>query len=712
MTNEIIIPMNYSTITDIKTYTLSEVIDNIIFGKQSGEIISLSTNQRLFIKTKENIVNFFEYTYEGLPVPPIQIAKQTLKYFEDNKFEAYEFDADIKTIGRNASGLDRKKIDTNKQLNIINLVTDGQQRLTMSLILFYGSFDGLDAYLNLDKFVYNNTKQQYLPKFSITFLDSSDNDNNTIMKKGNYIKLKDVRNWKGMSIDEIVDRLSINYSLKDTECTRNIIENLYNYYFKYDFFKFDCRSNLSKDDIDRSFMAQNFYNDGVKQAALIWGYFNSKIELHDNALDKLSKIMMSIGGKDVATIKDISSRIINMCVGIKTSFNKLLNQKENEKRGLSEEIDILKDNMDNINVMINRLDNLVSYNKEIHPKVLMTIKMLGDDEKLGIYVALLAGLLYGDDYDSTLKINGETSFLLDVLISMTSIFDHIDKEKSEKYADIRRFYNLILSKKGKSKFNTKNVDESFKELFNKSIKPSILGKDLLNNKFDAKRKKNILSASYGDIVTERVMKDFTNVATEFEHNLADKIFNYKRKIKQSLKDEKVFNGKSFADIHHFNSDTNSIIFNEFYSILKDFGDSAMNGSVLSKSFNASLQDKPVLDKVQYAYTQGFKKNYLDVLGLLPYLNDYEYEDFTTVSHTIRLWFISYVRYVNRSLEVNNYIEVKLKENISTISINEIKKNFISLITNKDDGTKRVNDTSLLKFIESEVDFVINAGIFK
>ena len=706
-------PMDYNKITDIKTYTPFEVVNHIMYGRTTGDILSLASNQRLFIKTKDNIVNFFEYTYEGLPVPSIQIANQTLEFFNAHNFDGYEFDSDIKTTGRSASGLDRKKIETNKQIKRINLVTDGQQRLTMNMILFQGSLDGKEAYINLDKFVYNPFKKVYLPKFSIIFLDSSDNDNINIFKKGNYVKLKDVNNWKDMHIEEIMKRIESETFISDTELNRSIVGNIKEYYFNYKLFKFDRRENMSKDDIDRSFMAQNFYNDGVKQAALIWGYFNSKIDKHDNALDKLSKVMMSMGGKDVATVKDISSRIINMCVGIKTSFNKLLNQKENDKKGLSDEIDILKDSMDDINDMISRLDDLVSYNKEINPKVLLTSKLLGDDEKLGIYVALLAGLLYGDKYDKGLKINGETSYVLDILISMTSIFDLIDKEKSEKYADIRRLYNMILSNKGKSKFNVKNVDDALKQLFNISLKPSLYGNDFVNNKFDAKRKKLLLSASYGDIVTERVLKDFTNVSTEFEHNLADKIFNYKRKIRSYIKEEKVFGGLSLADKFKFNYEREpNDTFDSLCTIFKDLGDSAMNGSILSKSFNASLQDKPVMDKVQYAYNQGFKKNYLEVLGLNDYMNDYDYEDFTGVTHTFRLWFISYVRYITRSLEVVNYIEDKLKQPLSVMTINDIKTNYIRIITMKEDGTKRFNDEDLSNFINDEVDFVIRAGKLK
>lgn len=211
----------------IKSYTISDILEKI-----DSNSILLPSMQRKFVWQEEKIINLFDSIMKGYPFGDFIFWTINNK----EKINEYQFYSFIKNYSYQTQTMNEKagKIIKDK----IEVVMDGQQRLTSLFIGIKGSLTTIDKYLK-KKYPENwKTKQLYIKPYisaeeknndetpyRFVFLDSDD-ANTKNANKEDYDKYYLVSDFYGKTKDEWYEELGVQRIKTKHDSWKSILEKL------------------------------------------------------------------------------------------------------------------------------------------------------------------------------------------------------------------------------------------------------------------------------------------------------------------------------------------------------------------------------------------------------------------------------------------------------------------------------------------------------
>lgn len=717
---EIVVSNNFSQSEEIVPQTPNQVVKQYKKSKavDAETILALAPNQRIFTKSLKNIKTYFASTFNEVIMPTIIIAKQDIEFFKEHNFSGHFFNNSIVSRTELATSLNRIKVVFNPNLKTIELVLDGQQRITMTLIIFDGDIDGMTPHFNLDEFiVYGNTViapekvVEYHNVASVAYTNFMNGKKNhellkqniitQLMKGGkgtksdisdftkNIFPCNEVQRWENLSNIEILKSLVVKYGFVDLDGNTNnylkIIDALKKYYFNRVLLNYHKKSNLNHTQIKETFTVINTEGDGVLEAELVEGYFNDSIpDTFEELISNGSKLLMYLGMKDSRDARGLTMRAIMTLMGWSTSMGDTLKLIKTNDPVMIEMSDELK-------VAIPALTEAILHTREFFTKKVNGKKDLADN--IAEYtrtnamdnndIALFNLLILILKYDGAKKgINyltaksDELDFIYKILnlkIPMVSLFG---TERSNSHSRLRKFAVALESNGG---LTVKSLIKAGQTLGYNFFQP-LNSSEMLEKNTDlhTTRKYKIAQkyVNHGRKVSP-VKFDFDSI--EIEHNIASDNFK---------------NQKTFGAYHSDNNINYKIDdeFKERLSFCKKYGDSYINKCGMHFSLNKKIKKSPISVKFS-KIERNYKAEYLKLIHFDKiYAND-SFTELMNVGHEPIQLFLGYRNDIRTREEYNKELNTLLDKNhtYTPMTEDEIFEMFVTKTFYDEDGVKQFSN---------------------
>lgn len=406
----------------------------------------------LELKMKEELNKLYKSEDETKEyLNPITVPGDPNDHIIKYKTNGFNLEHNVIKDYENSTGISRETLKTTTFTLILYLIQDGQQRTTMSLIIFYGSYNGLTAHINLDRFsVSPNDLYVEALSGSLEFFDVNSNEYKTNLHRklnpdeladyisegrsiinpvdkkkymkslNNYFPASDIKYWEGKTPVDILTKLGHDYGIialtPETKLKYlRTIDALYKYFFTNKLFSLQTTKNMTPEQMILTFNTINTNSTRVSPMEIVAGELNAKIgKEFEDLLTSYTRFFLRLGVNDETEARGYAVRTIVTGMGWTTSMNDLIDLFNNKDKTLLDGIKVLKNNMYLFRNMLKIAENYVTTNGKITEDITnytrngKEICNNIDIGLLGLMIILLAQkeYLYNKIGNSHAKING------------------------------------------------------------------------------------------------------------------------------------------------------------------------------------------------------------------------------------------------------------------------------------------------------------------